>query len=108
MYNKEITTKDGVVKNIIANSQEELDEAVKVSKGDEAPKQLDINDPKDGNKVVSPDNLHRDTAEEVARPKEVNPDEAPTPVPKKGKEVAKGQGESKEKKIDVKVKNSKK
>lgn len=101
MFQEEVKNKDGVVKNIIASSQEELDEAVKIAKGDEAPYQPDINDPKDGNKVVSPDNMWVDTANEVARPKEVNPDEAPTPVPEK--DVANGQGESKEEKVDVKV-----
>lgn len=102
MFQKEITTKDGVVKNVIAGSQEELDEAAKVAKSDQAPKQLDINDPEDGNKIVSPDNMWVDTANEVARSKEVNPDVAPTPVPEESKDVADGQGESKEEKVDVK------
>lgn len=105
MFQKEVTTKDGVVKNIIASTQEELDEAVKIAKSDEAPYQPDINDPKDGNKVVSPDNTWIDTANEVARPKEVNPDIAPTPVPEKEEDIAEGQDEvTKEEKIDVKVK----
>lgn len=113
MYQKEVTTKDGNVKNVIAGSQEELDEAVKVLKGDEAPRQPDINDPKDGNKIVSPDNLQRDTAAEVNRVKEVDPDVAPTPKPVEGEDVAVGQGavkkkeEAKEEKIDVKVKSKK-
>jgi hypothetical protein len=57
-----VQTKDGVDKTVVVpvgeNAGKELKESTKLAKGDEAPKQLDINNPKDGNKVVSPDNTH--------------------------------------------------
>ncbi len=88
MFNKEVTTKDGVIKTIIAGSQEELDEAVGIIKNDEAPYQPDINDPEDGNMVVSPDNTHAGQEEVINTHTEVNTD----PV-----------GQVEEEKVDVKV-----
>lgn len=45
MPNKTVTTKSGVEKNIIANTQEELDEAVKVATGEESPTYPNIDVP---------------------------------------------------------------
>lgn len=59
-YSKVVKTKDGVEKTVIANSQEELNEAVKVAQGDQAPVGPDINNPEDGNKEASPDNKQTD------------------------------------------------
>jgi len=53
-FQKEVVTGNGVTKNIIANSQEELDAQVKAAKTEVSAVAPDINDPKDGNKIVSP------------------------------------------------------
>ncbi len=37
MYQKEVETKNGVIKTIVANTEEELAEAVKIAKGEGAP-----------------------------------------------------------------------
>lgn len=92
MFNQEVTTKNGVVKNVIAQSQEELDEAVKAVKAEHTDPAPDILDPKDGNKIVSPDNKHTEDIPSVVD-NSVEP-EAPE--------------ESKEEKVPVKVKSSKK
>lgn len=72
MFQKEVTTKDGTVKMVVASSQEELDEAVKVISQDEAPVAPDIDDPKDANKVVSPENTHAQGVEEISEHKDVD------------------------------------
>jgi len=59
-YTATVKTRDGVEKTVIASSQEELDEAVKVAKQDQAPVGPDINKPEDGNKEVSPENKQTD------------------------------------------------
>lgn len=56
MFSEQVTTKDGHVKNVVADSQEELDEAVKAVKNDSVPVSPDLTVPGD-NAIVSPDNL---------------------------------------------------
>lgn len=58
MFEKTVTTKNGVEKRVVAQSQEELDEAVKAVKAEQSAVAPDIHNPKDGNKIVSPDNKH--------------------------------------------------
>lgn len=58
MYGKDVETKNGVVKHVVANSEEELAEAVKAVAAEQSAVAPDIHNPKDGNKIVSPDNLH--------------------------------------------------
>jgi hypothetical protein len=58
MFGEDVETKNGVVKHVTANSKEELAEAVKAVKAEKSAKAPDINNPKYGNRVVSPDSLH--------------------------------------------------
>lgn len=58
MFEKIVTTKNGVEKRVVAQNQEELDEAVKAVKAEQSAVAPDIHNPKDGNKIVSPDNAH--------------------------------------------------
>lgn len=58
MFEETVTTKNGVVKRIVASSRQELDEAVKAAKNEQTPDAPNIHDPRDGNKIVSPDNKH--------------------------------------------------
>ncbi len=60
MLSREVTTKGGVTKTIMADNPEELEQAVRAAEAEEAKTQPDINNPEDGNKVVSPDNIHTD------------------------------------------------
>ena len=55
-FEKVVKTKDGVEKTVVANSEEELKEAVAAVKKDQAPVAPDINNPADANKIVSPEN----------------------------------------------------
>jgi hypothetical protein len=57
MFGEDVETKNGVVKHVTANSKEELAEAVKAVKAEQSAVAPDINNPKHGNRVVSPDNL---------------------------------------------------
>lgn len=82
MFEEEVKTKNGVTKRVVAGSQEELDEAVKAVKNEQSPVAPDINDPKDGNKIVSPDNKHTE-APYVQPVQEVPEEETPKPSPKK-------------------------
>lgn len=89
MFSEDVTTKNGVVKHVVAQSQEELDEAVKAIKAEETPTPPDINDPEDGNKIVSPDNLHTepiptvvDNSVEAEEPKEEVEEDKPKKVSK--------------------------
>lgn len=74
MFHEEITTKNGVVKQVIGQTQEELAEAVKAVKNEELSVAPNIHDPRDGNKVVSPDNRHTESS--YVQPEEV--ETAPT------------------------------
>jgi hypothetical protein len=58
MFGEDVETKNGVTKHVVANSKEELAEAVKAAKAEKSPQAPDIDNPKDGNKVVSPENSH--------------------------------------------------
>jgi hypothetical protein len=58
MFEKDVETKNGVTKHVIAHSQEELDEAVQAVKAEHSAPAPNILDPRDGNKIVSPDNKH--------------------------------------------------
>ncbi len=80
MFSQEVTTKNGAVKNVVAQSQEELDEAVKAVKAEQSAVAPDINNPKDGNKIVSPDNKH---TEDVPSQVDNNVEEVSTEEPKK-------------------------
>lgn len=55
-FEKVVVTKDGVEKTVKAYSKEELEEGIKAVKKDKAPVAPDINNPADGNKIVSPEN----------------------------------------------------
>jgi hypothetical protein len=52
---KTVSTRDGVEKKVSAPSKKELAEAVAIAKQDQAQLYPDINNPKDGNKIVTPD-----------------------------------------------------
>lgn len=56
MFQQEVVTKNGVTKTIIASTPEELAEGVKAAEREKAAKAPDIHNPKDGNKIVSPEN----------------------------------------------------
>jgi hypothetical protein len=56
MFETEVTTKDGHVKRVVAGSQEELDEAVKVLKNDVQAVSPDLHAPAEPNAIVSPEN----------------------------------------------------
>lgn len=47
-FSKTVKTKDGVAKNVVASTKEELDEAVKVAQGETTPVSPDINVPAKG------------------------------------------------------------
>lgn len=91
MFTQKVTNKDGVEKNVIAQTQEELDEQVKAIRGEAAPVAPNIDDPKDGNKVVSPDNTHKAWVDDVNRHKDVDNDPVVEPAaePKLKKNQAK-------------------
>ncbi len=56
MYEQEVTTKDGLVRVVRANSEAELAEAIQSSEDTRTAVAPDITDPEDGNKIVSPEN----------------------------------------------------
>lgn len=58
---QEVTTPNGVTKVVVGQTQEELDEAVKAVKAEQSAVTPNILDPRDGNKVVSPDNKHTES-----------------------------------------------
>lgn len=58
MFGQDIETKNGVVKHVTARTEEELAEAVKAVKAEKSEVAPDITNPKDGNKIVSPENRH--------------------------------------------------
>lgn len=91
MFSEDVTTKNGVIKHVVANSQEELDEAVKAVKAEYQAPAPDIHDPKDGNKIVSPDNLPVEPIPSVVD-NSVDPE-----VPEEPKEEEKVDDKSKEK-----------
>lgn len=62
MFSKNVKTGNGNVKNVIALNKEELAEAVAAVKAEFTPAPPDITNPKDANKIVSPDNLHTEPA----------------------------------------------
>lgn len=80
MYQKEVTTKSGILKTIVASSQEELDEAVAAAKAEVAPVSPDLHNPDDANVIVSPDNLHTEVTPAVVTP---DPEDEPVKVVKK-------------------------
>lgn len=59
MFEKEVKNKDGVVKRVVASSEAELKEAVDAVKAESAPVSLDINNPKDANKIVTPEDVQQ-------------------------------------------------
>ena len=61
MFRKSVKTKDGNEKVIVASTREELNEAVKVARADQAVPTVDITVPGD-NAIVSPDSLHTEPA----------------------------------------------
>ncbi len=99
MLSQEVTTKDGNVKMVMADSEEELAEAVKVAKGDQLAASPDINNPAHGNVIV--DQFVAD--EPVApKPKTVKPK---VEVPKTEVKVV-DETEKKEKVLDNKDQNA--
>lgn len=81
MFETEVKTKDGLVKRVVAGSQEELDEAVKVVKNDQQAVSPDLHGTKDANKIVSPDNLAVEPPYvQPADPEVSEPDETKVPV----------------------------
>lgn len=76
MYSEDVTSGNGTVKHVVAQSQEELDEAVRAIKAEHSAPAPDILDPRDGNKIVSPDNRHtEDIPSEVDNSVQVKEDE---------------------------------
>lgn len=84
MFSEDVTTGNGVVKHVVASSQEELDEAVLAVKAEVSSVAPDINDPSDGNKVVSPDNKHTEDVPSVVD-NSVEVEEVVVPVKKVSK-----------------------
>jgi hypothetical protein len=62
MFSKNVKTGNGSVKHVVANSKEELGEAVEAVKAEVSAVAPDINSSEDANKIVSPDNLHTEPA----------------------------------------------
>jgi hypothetical protein len=58
MFGEDVETKNDVVKHVVANTKEELAEAVKAVKAEKSADAPDITNPKHGNRIVSPDNAH--------------------------------------------------
>lgn len=56
MFEKEVKTKDGFVKRVVAGSEEELREAIAAVKAESAPVSPNIDSKKDANVIVTPDN----------------------------------------------------
>lgn len=77
MLTQEITTGNGVVKMIMASDPQELAEAVAAAEVEVSQTQPDINNPEDGNKVVS-DVLHTDLQGGGVEPETV-PEPSPAP-----------------------------
>lgn len=79
-------------KTIIAQDSEELQQAVDAVKAEKAHVAPDINDPKDGNKIVSPNNPHIGETvyetEEPAKDEDVNRETIPTTNARGGTEAA--------------------
>lgn len=62
MFSKDVKTGNGVYKHVVALTKEELAEAVAAVKAEVTTVAPDITNPDDGNKIVSPDNLHTEPA----------------------------------------------
>jgi hypothetical protein len=77
MFQQDVTTKDGTVKKVMANTEQELAEAVRVAKGDQLTASPDINNPDHGNVIV------KDFVADEAKTEE----QKPKTVPKQKKEV---------------------
>jgi hypothetical protein len=92
-FREEVTTQEGVVKTIVANDPQELAEGVAAAKAEVPVVAPDINNPEDGNKIVSPDNQHTEPAfdqavannapEEKISEEVEQPEEKPEAKPKK-------------------------
>lgn len=55
---QEVKTKDGFIKTVVADNEQELAEGVAAVKSDSYPVSLDLHNPKIPNQIVSPDNKH--------------------------------------------------
>lgn len=83
MFEETVTTKNGVEKRIVAQSQEELAEAVKIAKAEQSAEVPNIHNPEDGNKIVSPENRHTESVPPVVDNNvETVPEEVTTPKKK--------------------------
>lgn len=102
MFKEEVTTQNGIKKTIVANSKEDLDEAVKVAKAEQSAVAPDIHNPEDGNKIVSPDNKHTEdvptavdnSVEEAPEPPKAEKPKKAEPGPEEFEEVPKDEKES--------------
>ena len=62
MFREEVKLKDGFVKTVVADNEQELAEGVAAVKNDTYPVSPDLHNPSEPNAVVSPDNLHTEPA----------------------------------------------